>query len=267
MARLDALRSPRVVTKPRFPSLPIPAVAAELERLEAAVLDAQHGAALPTWVAAELRGLLESPRALFAAARDELASLDRSANGLLDVDEAQAARALESPAGRLVAAVVEGLLETYEEALDAWLRAVNDAVDSLERRASLYRQLDGMAEHHASSAIAVEALRWHFRALATASRDRLTVDEVRRALVGAERSFFAFLPALLRPRSADPTARGHLSDDEVRYLLGVQDLERHATERRAEALEHVGGDWASYLAGADLPGVDQRHDTDFVRQR
>ncbi len=124
--------------------------------------------------------------------------------------------------------------------------------DSAAKRAALRpsvaRRIEQTAQHHAASPAGADALTWAYNAMMVRAPFAGEVpDRLDRAAQEAETSLARFIPGLNAKGRA-----GHLSDDEVKSMLGTDDLAAYAAEKKAAVTDAVGGDWAGWVAGNDI---------------
>lgn len=198
-------------------------------------------------------GEVQSVMGALLSAKSRLASLDQDGDGKLaraEVEQAPRDRAL---AGKLArATVIESASEFYDE-LDTWLHATLSDHEEARTRTYLHDRVARTVEKRVKTPEAQEAARLHFAALLVAGKQRDVVD-VKDVLKDAETSFFTRLTGSLGK---------HLDDDEVRALVGCDDLVGFAADTLAAIQQDLGISLADWLAGDDLTHLDGADDPEF----
>ncbi|GIW71053.1 MAG: hypothetical protein KatS3mg102_0595 [Planctomycetota bacterium] len=193
-------------------------------------------------------------------ARAAAPALDANRDGRLsDLEARQGA-----PAG-LAGEFVLAATTSYQNELDAWRDVLGRAQAAIGVRRALDRSIVEAALHHAATPQGQDAIIAAYRDLVTRGGS-LSLPQAGRELEQAERNPLVRLIRRL-PVFRRHTA-GHLSDAEVRRLLGTDDLVRFAAERNAAIEARLGGRYEEqWLQGRDMPGWDQLRDPDYRRGR
>lgn len=204
-------------------------------------------------------GEVQNVMSALLAAKAEVRSLDSNGDSRIDRAEANRAKDLSGLAGELAEAAVGGATAGFAAELKQWNEALSGVARSVDQRRSLDERIVGKAREHAASETGAEAITWAYRDLATQPAG-VDIWDMEKRLDDAETSFLRYIPFF----GGAATGAGHLSDTEVKRMLGTDDLAGYAARKQAAVEARVGGDYAGhYLAGKDLDGVDQLNDPDF----
>ncbi|MFH1809319.1 MAG: hypothetical protein ABIJ09_11280 [Pseudomonadota bacterium] len=206
-------------------------------------------------------GEVQNVMSALLAAKQEVRALDKNGDGRLDRKEAEASDRLQGLSGKLADAAVDGSLESFRTEMSAWNDALSKVSRDIDGRKNLDVNITRKASQHAATMTGAEAITWAYRDLASqpAGVDIWDMDE---RLKNAETHFLRHIPLFSRLVTGDQ----HLSDREVGKLLGTDDLAGFAARKKAEIEARLGGEYQGhYLAGKDLPGVEQLGDPDFKK--
>jgi len=199
-------------------------------------------------------------------AKSKVSKLDKNKDGAISEAEEGSGRRLRGFTGELVKAAISGNRQRYSSAMNRWRSSLADTARTMDERVERDDEIKKVASFHAKTRVGGDALTWAFRDLATGAHGRDAVWRMDDLLNGAETGDGAPLLARYRPGDMDAKHRdaGHLDNDEIKYLLGTDDLRGYIQETRAAIEDRVGGSYhRHYLKGKDLPGHDQIDDPDF----
>ncbi|MBI4815875.1 MAG: hypothetical protein HY791_06445 [Deltaproteobacteria bacterium] len=194
-------------------------------------------------------------------ARQKVDGLDSNHDGKLQGPEADKASELSGLSGGLAKGAVEAQLKSYRSELSKWRDALGQVASSVDDRKRINSDIASLAKHHAATPEGEQAILWAYRDVATLGQG-LDVWKLREALENAETSFLKYIPFFGRHAK---TAEGHLSNSEVRSLLGCEDLGAFAATKKASTEARIHMSYDEYLSGKDLPGSTQLTDPDFKR--
>ena len=210
-------------------------------------------------------------------AYSEVENLDVNGNDIIEAFEAEDLVGLIGLAGEFARVMLEigGKLRKFRAEREAWNKSVADAIVTLEKRERSLEFIDSLADFHAATPEGANAIRMTIRAEMTRNGGEIDYWEIRRRLEDAETSFGSSAPrwllnafSFIGANRANATKKGHLSDVEVRKMLKTKDLAAYAAEQESIAISNVKRfpgveSWSDYVAGKDIPNLQQRYDPDF----
>jgi hypothetical protein len=199
---------------------------------------------------------VQSVLSALLSARGAIDAKDVNADGRIDKGEA-ATDGADNLAGEIADAVVELTVDEFESQMDDWAGALRDVRRDIDSRGRYENRIQDVCGNHAETELGRQALAWSFREV-FAEGGHLSWDDMHTKLKNAETHFLRFLPLFGSPR------RNHLSEKEVKGLLGTSDLQGFIDGKREAIKDMLGGTWEEHwLEGKDLEGADQLDDPDL----
>lgn len=206
--------------------------------------------------------LTEVSRALDQA-KNKL-KLQTGADGVLQEVESKDVRFGTGLAADIGEAVMEGARAPWEDSLRTWANKVAETAYKVSARQDVDGGIERLADRHGQTAAGKDAIRWAFRAMAASPGELFRYADAEKKLQKAETSWLTRVPFF---GNGVENAAGHLSDTEVKKMLGTSDLEAFVKIKKGEIEQRFPGGWDAFVAGKDLPNYADVNDPAVVRSR